>query len=137
MWRGKKIADWIDAAFSDIEDKFRPMWNKTEKCLEPLIDIDTTENEMTVTIDLPCVNNKNDISLSVTENSIEVKAIMYQTMQWDKWGSIQKDIDFTSFRKVINLPEKVDPMKARAKFSNSILTVKLPRVQKKFKIKVD
>ncbi|MFQ6135401.1 MAG: Hsp20/alpha crystallin family protein [Nitrososphaerales archaeon] len=137
MWRSRRISDWIDEVFSDIEEEFRPLWNEAERCLEPLVDVSTTEDEVVVTVDLPCVVNKEDISLNVSEESLEVKAVMHRAVKWERWGTVQKDIGFNSFRKVVRLPDKVDPAEAKAKFSRGILTVTLPRVRKKFDIKIE
>lgn len=137
MWRSRRISNWIDEVFSDLDEEFRPLWNESERCLEPLVDISTTEDEVILTVDLPCVTSKDDISLNVSEESLEVKAIMHRTLKWEKWGTVQKDIGFNSFRKILRLPEKVDPAKANAKFSSGILTVTLPRVRKKFNVKIE
>ncbi len=137
MWRSRRISNWIDEMFSDLEEEFRPLWSVSERCLEPLFDISTTEDELIVTVDLPCVDDKKDIALHMIEDSLEVKAAIHLPIRWDRWGTVQKEIRFDSYKKMIRLPEKVEPAKAKAKFSNGILTVTLPRVRKKFSVKVD
>ena len=136
LWRSRRLSDWIDEVFGDVEE-FSPLWNESEKCLEPLVDISTTEDEVIVTLDLPCVSSKKDISLNVSEKALEVNADMHRTIKWERWGTVQKDMAFSSFKKVLHLFEKVDPAKVKAKFSGGILTVTLPRIRKRFKVDIE
>jgi HSP20 family protein len=137
LWKGRPISDWIDEILSEKETDFHLSWNESEKCLEPLVDVTTNENNIIITLDLPCVQSKEDISLSVMEKSIEVDAKMHQSIKWEKWGTVQKEIEFNSFKKVLSLPEKIDPSKTEAKFDSGILVITIPRIQKKFDIKVE
>ena len=131
-----RIPDWINDLFSDFEES-HPLWNGLERCLEPLIDLSTTEDEIIVSVDLPLVRSKQDILLNVSERSIDIKAIMCKTVRWERWGTVQKDVDFNSYRKVIRLLDIIDPSMAKAKFNKGILTVTLPKVRKKVNIKID
>lgn len=136
MWSSRRISEWIDDILSDMEEEFRPLWRAAERCLEPLVDVSITEDDVIVTVDLPCVLKKEDISLNVSEDSLEIKAVMHRNIRWDRWGTIQKEIGFDSFKKIVRLPAKVNPTKAKAKFRGGILTVILPRVRKKFTVKI-
>jgi len=137
MWRRRKVSDWIDEFFSDLEERFRPSWSEVQHCLEPLVDVDMSEDAVIVTVDLPCVTGKDDISLNVTEDSLDLKADLQRAVRWDRWGTVQKHIEFDSFRKVVPLPAKIDPEKVNATFKNGILKVVMPKVRKKFTIKVE
>jgi HSP20 family protein len=136
MWRNHRSMDWFEV-LRDIEDEFRPLWRGAEGCLEPLVDVSTTDDNLMVTVDLPCVAKKEDISLNVSEVSLEVKATLHQNLRWERWGTSQKEIEFNSFRTTVRLPAKVDPEKSTARFAGGILTVTLPRVRKKFSLKIE
>ncbi|MBI2937207.1 MAG: Hsp20/alpha crystallin family protein [Thaumarchaeota archaeon] len=129
--------DWVDEVIDEFDEEFRPLWSASESCLEPLLDVSTTDDNVVVTVDLPCVTSKDDISLSVTDNSLEVKAVLHQNLKWERWGTSQKHIEFNSFKTMIHLPVKVNTEKARAKFTSGILTVTLPRAQKKIGLKIE
>lgn len=129
--------DWVDEVISELEEEFRPLWSAAEGCLEPLVDVSKTDNSVVVTVDLPCVASKEDISLNVSENSLEVKAVLHRNLRWERWGTSQKAIEFNSFKTIIHLPAKVNPAKAKARFAAGILMVTLPRVQKKIGLKVE
>jgi HSP20 family protein len=129
--------DWIENIIGEMESDFHPLWNESDKCLEPLIDVSTLENVIRIEVDLPCVLSKKDISLTVQEDSVEINAIMNHTVKWEKWGTFQKEIEFKAFKKVIRLPEKVEPKTAKAKFDQGILVVTLPRIQHKYDIRIE
>lgn len=129
--------DWVDEVIDEFDEEFRPLWRASESCLEPLVDVSTTDDNVVVTVDLPCVASKDDISLSVTDNSLEVKALLYQNLKWDRWGTSQKHIEFNSFKTIVHLPVKVTAEKAKAKFTGGILTVTLPRTQTKIGLTIE
>jgi len=105
------------------------MWTHNG-CLEPLYDINDLGDRLIVTFDLPCVD-KDNISLYVAENSIELEASMKKTLCWEKWGTIQRKIIFRQFKKQIKLPERVDPEKTIASFKKGVLKIELPKFEKK------
>ncbi|MCP8310398.1 MAG: hypothetical protein L6N94_02760, partial [Candidatus Methylarchaceae archaeon HK01M] len=69
------MSEWIDEflghAYSEL---MRPSWDAVEKYLEPLVNIEDKEDEIVVTADLPYVEDKNDISIDVAEDSLEIRA---------------------------------------------------------------
>ncbi len=131
------MTNWIDDVFDDIGEGFHPLWNESEKCLEPLIEISTGQDEITVTVDLPCVANKEDISLKISNDTLEIKASLQHSVKWERWGTVQKNIQFDSFKKVIVLPKQVDPSKVKAKFSKHLLMINIPIIRQKFNIRIE
>jgi len=131
------LSDWIDEFF---EQAFReltsPSWDAVRKCLVPLINVEDKEDEIVVTVDLPCIESKEDIDLNVTEDKLEITAKMKEAIRWERWGTSQRHLEFQTFRRLIKLPEKVDPENSKAVFRNGILKVSLPKVRKKFAIKI-
>ncbi|MDF2956149.1 Hsp20/alpha crystallin family protein [Candidatus Alkanophaga liquidiphilum] len=111
------------------------MW-RHDGCLEPLYEMENRENEIVVTIDLPYVR-KDDIKVYVTENMLEVSAEMRSAVSWERWGSIQRRITFSRFKKQIHLPEKVNPDEVSATFKNGVLRITLPKVRRHVPIKVE
>ena len=130
------MSDWIDEIFEEFEELMRPSWDAAEKCLEPLVNIEDRDDEIIVTVDLPCVESREDIDLNVTEDNLEIIARIKEAIRWERWGTSQRHLKFKTFRKSIRLPEKVNPEGSRAMFRNGILKVSLPKVRKRFTIKI-
>tara|TARA_B100000315_G_scaffold88062_1_gene80835 strand:- start:860 stop:1273 length:414 start_codon:yes stop_codon:yes gene_type:complete len=137
MGRIRKLSNLNDDTFDDIYEGMHPLWSESEKCLEPLIEVSTGQNEITVTVDLPCVANKEDISLKISNDTLEIKAVLHHSVKWERWGTVQRDILFDSFKKIIVLPKQVDPTNVKAKFINHLLIINIPIIRQKFNIKID
>ncbi|MEM1995310.1 MAG: Hsp20/alpha crystallin family protein [Nitrososphaerales archaeon] len=133
----KDIWGRLEDLLNEVEGYLvRSSWSASDRCLEPLVEIENRENEIVVTVDLPCVEKKEDISLEVSEDLLEIKAMLKQAMRWERWGMVQKNIEFTSFKKIVSLPEKVKPEEATAVFKRGVLKIRLPKAYRKFTLKV-
>ncbi len=137
MSERRGIWGWIEDLLAEVEGAMiRPSWSASDRCLEPLVEVENRENEIIITADLPCVEKKEDISLEVSEDLLEIKAMLKQAVKWEKWGVVQKNIEFTAFKKVVALPERVKPEEASAVFKRGVLRIKLPKARRKFSLKV-
>lgn len=137
MSERRGIWGWIEDLLAEVEGAIpRPSWSASDRCLEPLVEVENRENEIIVTVDLPCVDKKEDISLEVSEDTLEIKAMLKHAIRWEKWGMVQKNIEFTAFKKVITLPEKVKPEEATAIFKRGVLRIRLPKARRKFTLKI-
>jgi HSP20 family protein len=133
----RSLWGWIEDLLAEVEGAIvRPSWNSADRCLEPLVEIENRENEIIVTVDLPCVDKKEDISLEVSEDTLEIKATLKKAIRWERWGMVQKNIEFTAFKKIVTLPEKVKPEEASAVFKRGVLRVRLPKARRKFTLKI-
>ena len=120
--------DWFEEAYTRMRrELLRPLWDAAEASLEPLIEIQDREEEIVVTVDLPCVEKKEDIRVHASEDSVDLRAKMGRSIRWDRWGSVQKGVSFQEFRKTFRLPSKVKPEATRASFKGGILRVVLPK----------
>ncbi len=103
--------------------------------LEPLYELEDTGDEIIVTFDLPRVKREN-VEINTTEDTVEITAKMSEAVCWERWGSVQRRISFTQFRKQIRLPEPIEPEKASASFRNGVLRIILPKKRRKVFIPV-
>jgi HSP20 family protein len=103
-------------------------------------DIEDLGKELLVKVDLPGVTKK-DIKLDIFENSIEISAEHKDESKSKRKNFLKKERTELSYYRVLPLPVKVLSAKARAKLSDGILSVTLPKVnptkQKKKSIQVE
>lgn len=104
--------------------------------IKPLHRIEVREGEMVVTFDLPGVE-KEDISLSATEDELSIEAKMKRPIWLMVGGSFQKRVQFERYAKKINLPVKVDPDQAKAKVRNGLLTTRFSLAHEGTIVKVE
>lgn len=133
----RSLWGWVEDLLAEVEGAiFTPSWSSSDRCLEPLVEIENRENEIVVTVDLPCVDKKEDISLEVSEDTLEIRAALKKAIRWERWGMVQKNIEFIAFKKSVTLPEKVKPEEATAVFRRGVLKVRLPKARRKISLKI-
>ncbi|MBS7611782.1 Hsp20/alpha crystallin family protein [Candidatus Bathyarchaeota archaeon] len=77
---------------------------------EPLVEVISTDGEINVVAEVPGVE-KEDIKLHATETTLTISA----------------ETEKRKYYKEIELPEKVDPKKAKSTYKNGVLEVRLPK----------
>lgn len=124
----------IDEAFEELISS-KPMWDSSTGRLEPLIQVTESLDKIIVTMDLPLVL-KEDIHLTIEEKRLNLKAPLARCVKYKRWGA-HSDCEFSSFYTTVNLPARVNPDEAKAKFLNGVLSVELPKTVKGKKINVE
>ena len=133
----RKIRNEIDAMFARFFG--RPEVREAELTIpqgfrEPLSDIFETDNEIVIVTELPGVN-KDDIKISASEDSIEIKAeVREEKVKRENYFSQERR--YKGFYRSLSLPVKVDPTKAKATYKNGLLEIRLPKKEAARKINV-
>lgn len=113
------------------------MWDYTSGCIEPLSEVYENNNEIIIRIDMPFVEDKSDITINLTEDSISIEARVKKIIHYEKWGTFQREVKFCRYIKRMTLPSKIDPETARARFKNGILEIKLSKKEQPFTIPIE
>ncbi len=124
----------IDEVFEELMSS-RPMWDSSTGRLEPLTQITESLDKIVVTMDLPLVR-KEDIHLTIEEKCLNLEAQLARCVKYERWGT-HSDCEFSSSSKIVNLPARVNPDEAKAKFLDGVLSVELPKTIKGKKINVE
>lgn len=92
--------------------------------------LNMTENEDTLylTAELPGINPE-EIDISATANSIVLRGERKESSTSKEVNYHQREREFGTFRRVIDLPTKIDTDKINASYKNGILTVALPKAE--------
>jgi HSP20 family protein len=113
------------------------MWDHVTGCLEPLMEVHDTPSELTIRIDMPCVRDRKDISLSLTEDTLSIEAKMDHVVQFERWGTFQREAKFFRYTKTFILPALIRPDESRARFKSGILELHLPKKEKLHTVEVE
>jgi len=141
LWR-RRVFEQMEAIEREIDQAIeqlfyeRSMWDTKTGRIKPLAYVTEAEDKIIVSADLPFVRKK-DIKLNVGEDTLEIEATMERCVKFERWGTVQRSCEFKTFHRVIKLPSKVFPEKAKAKFKSGILTIDLPKKTKGYKIKIE
>jgi HSP20 family protein len=112
----RRIRRLMDRVFSDVS---LDLYDMERRELKPLTQIYETDEEVIVTLDLPCAS-KDGIELKATEDTLYIKARMNRCVRIS-------NIDFENYSRSIRLPARVDARNAKASFKDGILQVRLPK----------
>ena len=94
----------------------------------PSLNITESENNLCVKAELPGVDQK-EIDISATADSITLRGERKVPPVSEEVGYHQREREFGTFRRVIDLPIKINTDKINAAYKNGILTVILPKAE--------
>ncbi len=133
--KGRNIAQKI---FEDMISTFRDKQGDFEKAMSEYtassaklaMDVVETENDIIVKTDLPGVK-KEDIVIDLTEDSLEIMAIFEDESEFKSDNFIKKERRYGESKRTVSLPKMVKIDEASAKFDNGVLTVIIPKEEKR------
>lgn len=123
----KFIEDVLSSIQTKTEDFGKKLSDYKTELQKPLTDVIETENGLVVKMDLPGVK-KEDIDLQMAEDQIIIKTIFEEKSEEVKY--LQKERSHGKTIRTLTLPFSIDVEKVKADFDNSILTIKLPKIEK-------
>lgn len=94
----------------------------------PQVDVIEKDGKLVVKADLPGVEKK-DLSVEVTPEGLVLQGERRSEIEEEKAGVYRRERSYGSFRRLIPLPEGVDPDTADARFHEGVLevTLELPK----------
>jgi HSP20 family protein len=106
--------------------------------VKPAMDVMENEEQIVVKTDLPGVNRE-DIKIDLTEDTLQIKAQFQEETEEEGVNYYKKERKYGEASRTMMLPAKVKINEVTAKFENGVLTVVMPKLEKKelFEVKVD
>ncbi|OPX58768.1 MAG: Small heat shock protein HSP16.5 [Methanobacterium sp. PtaB.Bin024] len=136
--------------FSDMVQTLKERQGDLDKAIakyqggpaKPAMDVIEDDENIVVKTDLPGVNRE-DIKIDLTEDTLEIKAEhSEETEEESKEEGVtyhKKERRYASAARTLILPAKVKLDDVTAKFDNGVLTITMPKLEKKetFEVKVE
>ena len=94
--------------------------------LTPSLDVEETDTAVTVTVELPGVDEK-DVELTLNRDVLTIKGEKKAESESEESGRRVVERSYGRFSRSLRLPAEIEPDKAEAKFEKGILTVILPK----------
>lgn len=118
----KSTADFVNYVINK-QKEFRKYYSITQK---PLTDIIETSDALIIRMDLPGLN-KEDLKVDIGEDSIYIKAKFPEENEVGDINYIQKERNYGITMKSIPLLPNIEFEEATANFTNSVLTITIPK----------
>lgn len=133
--KGKTTAQKV---FEDMISTFREKQREFEKAMSEygvptgklVMDVIETDEDVIVKTDLPGVK-KEDIVVDLTEDSLEVMAKFEEESTVEGENFIKKERKYGEAKRAVSLPKQIKIDEASAKFADGVLTVTIPKEEKK------
>jgi HSP20 family protein len=138
MTNGKDTKGLIDKMLEDTGKTIDSIKNDINQSIVdytfvPGKDIIETDDTIIVRVDLAGIKKEN-IELNLTDTKLKVKAEFEDEHLGEMKGSNRRP---TLIRRSVRFPKKVLPEEAEAKFENGLLSVEVPKLEKKDSFRVD
>ncbi len=126
----KRMRRIIERTFPSMSmDLDEQLYDIERRELKPLTQINETDDEVIVTLDIPCARRES-IELRATEDTLFIRARM------DRCVTLSS-VEFENYSKSIRLPARVEPKYAKASFRNGVLQVRLPKKFEGSEVKIE
>ena len=100
--------------------------NMANGVLKPTLDLSASENEYTVTVEVPGVDEK-DLKIEVDKNTMIIRGEKKQEKEEKQKSYYRQERFYGSFRRILSLPEDADQDGIKAVFKQGVLNITLPR----------
>lgn len=95
----------------------------------PKVDVIDREEEVVVRAEVPGVD-KDDLDVSVSDNSVTIKGKTKQEEKEEKGDYYRCEISSAAFARTVPLPSNVDSEKVTARFKDGVLELTMPKIEK-------
>ena len=112
--------------FGDLFGSHEGRTDTEETYWTPTVDISETENDFEIRAELPGVS-ESDVSVSVTNNRLTVKGEKRQAAETEGKNYHRVERRYGNFQRSFTLPRNVETSHIKAKFTDGVLTVSIPK----------
>ena len=97
-----------------------------EEMIEPLADVQETDGEIIVTMDLPGMD-KEDVDIALSSDELSVVAQRKTETGMEEGSFHQQERSYRRFERTISLPTGVKADEAHAKLESGVLKINIPK----------
>lgn len=127
----QSMNDLFDNFFTEFEEGVRgPLTGRLARqggLLAPTVDVSETDDEVTVTADLPGLTEK-EVEVTLDRDLVTIRGSRKEEREEKKKNYHLMERSYGEFHRVIPLPEGIDKDKAKATFKNGVLKLALPKL---------
>ena len=124
-----EVEQWFDAVSTNFE-RALDSWSRTAPSRDvlrrPFVDLRDSGEEFVATAELPGVT-KDDVEVTVTPNSLELRAKAACETDEDRLNFVVRERTYSEMLRTVPLPSAVEPEKATATLRDGVLEVHLPK----------
>ena len=142
-WRPRRDLLSIRDEMNRLFDNFSTGWPDTRKGLlegewAPSVDVAETDEEITVTAELPGVKQE-EVDITIADDVLTLKGEKKEEKEVKEKNYHRIERSYGSFQRSVSLPAGVQADKAKATYTDGVLTITVPKAEeaKPKQIKID
>jgi HSP20 family protein len=130
-WSGRELDPFFRGFRTQLDSLFEDWFGRSMGgTLAPRVDVSETAKDMTLTVELPGVEEK-DIEVALSGNQLTIKGEKKseQEDKKDEQGRVFHRVErsYGAFQRTMTVPFDVEPDKVSAQFKDGVLTITLPK----------
>ncbi|GIM46254.1 heat-shock protein Hsp20 [Collibacillus ludicampi] len=103
----------------------------------PKTDIHETPTEVIITAEIPGVEKKDDVKITVHEDHIHLSGKVERVTEQHEENIHRQERFYGHFSRTLSLPSPVDEAGAKASYKNGILEIRLPKIHQETGRQID
>lgn len=117
----RELLGEYEAVFDESWSELRSMWD-VDGTLEPLYSLYEYPDKYVVVVDLPGAD-LSTLSVDVKGRRLEIRCRLKEELSFIRWGTIQREIRFREYVKVVELPGNIDLSKFDVERKGSLVVI--------------
>ena len=127
----RSLQNEVNRLFEDLFPWRSQSEEPTESMLwSPPMDLSETDSTYRVRVDLPGVRREN-VKVNTEGNRLTISGERHREKREDGRDFLRVERSAGSFYRAMTLPAGIDSDKAKASFENGVLTIEMPKIEKK------
>jgi len=98
---------------------------------DPRIDVYQTDNEVRISAELPGIESKEDVEITVEDETVHISGEFRRHQENREENYYHSERYFGRFARTVALPVEVKKEEAKARYENGILTITIPKAENK------
>lgn len=123
-WDAPQEMDTIRREMNQLFERSLPFSNLAR--LTPAIELSEQEESYTLLAELPGIN-KEDLDIQVTAKSVSIQGERKSEKQSSEKGVRYSEMQYGSFKRLVELPGRINHQNAVADYKDGVLTLTLPK----------
>lgn len=101
------------------------------------VDVHESENEIIASCDLPGLESKEDLNIDIQDNMLSISGTMNRSKETKEDNFHRQERFVGRFHRSVTLPSRVSHEGVKASYRNGVLEVRMPKLMKDDKKKID
>jgi HSP20 family protein len=118
-------------------DGVNSLFTKSDSGIGFPLDLHETEHEIVAACSLPGIENKDDIRIEVSNNTLTVSGIIQKTNEIKEDQLHRQERYYGRFQRSVSLPASVTGEGVNAKYKNGVLEIHIPKQKEEPKTRIN